>query len=64
MIICKSSIIELVFTKDNSVIDIMFIDEGRVIERVNSGGNEVDKVGIINTISTKVSKLAIFKDLI
>lgn len=64
MITRKDNTTYLVLIKDDSVINMMFTDENKVIKRVGNSSSEVEEVGIINVNSTKISKLAKLKDLI
>lgn len=50
--------------KDGKAINISFIREDKAIEGVDGSGDKVDKVSIINTNSTKISKLVKSKELI
>lgn len=58
MTISEGITIELIATKDSSVIYLPFINQGIAAKGVSSNDGEFDEVGIIHTNSTKVFKSA------
>lgn len=53
MTIDEANITQLTLMKDSSDMGVTYTNEGRAIEEVGSSSIEINKVGVVNTISIK-----------